>query len=93
MRHLGKADEHPRPFPRPLDQPCIGEDLQVPRHARLALAEHQRKLADGELEPADERHDPQPGRIGESAKDGKRIGHAPHINLSLYEVNVQRLVG
>ena len=35
------------------------------RNARLALVEELRKLADGQLHPAQKRQNPQPRRVGE----------------------------
>ena len=48
------------------------------RDPRLALAEHLRELADGELHRAQQREDPKPRRIGKRPEAvGKResIGH------------------
>ena len=75
VRRIGEADEDPRPLLRPVDQPGVGKDPQVPRHPRLALPEDQRQLADSQLEPADERDDAQPRRVGEGAQDRQRRGH------------------
>ena len=55
------------------------------RYARLALAEHLRKLAHGQLHRAEQAGDAQPGRIAqrlEDVLDHHRDGQ--HIKIFLY---------
>ena len=61
---LGKRQEHPASFLAALEHAGIGEDLEMARHARLALAEHLRELSDRQLHQPQQGHDAQPGRIG-----------------------------
>ena len=52
------------------------------RHARLALAEHLRKLADRQLHQPQQGEDPQPRRVGErleSIGERKRGSHEIRI--------------
>ena len=64
-RRVGERQEHPAAFLAALDHAGVGEDLEVARNARLALAEHLRELADRQLHSPQQREDAQPGRVGE----------------------------
>ena len=78
-RSAGQREEHPAAFLVAVDQPRIGKDLDVARHARLALAEHLRELADRQFHRPQQRDDAQPRRIGkrlEQVGQGKPVGHA-----------------
>ena len=46
---LAQAEERPRAFAEALDQPGLGEELQMPRDARLRLAQDVGEVRDGEL--------------------------------------------
>ena len=62
---IGERQEHPAALLAPLEHAGVGEDLEVARNARLALAEHLRQLADRQLHQPQQREDAQPRRIGE----------------------------
>ena len=71
-----EPDEDPASFLAPFGKPRFDHDSDMARHARLALAEHLRDLADGQLHRAQQHHDPKPGRIGER---GEKTGLGKHI--------------
>ena len=74
---VGQGQEHPAAFLAALEHAGVGEDLQVARHPRLALAEHLRQLADRQLHDPQQREDPQPRRIGKRLETvGERAGSA-----------------
>ena len=83
-----RLQEHPAAFLAPLGEAGVGQDLDVARDARLALAEHLGELADRQLHRAQQREDAQPRRIGQRLEQvGKR--EAPEsrykdIKISLY---------
>ena len=60
-----ERQEDPAALLAPLQDPGIGEDLQVARDARLALAKDLRQLAHRQLHLPEQREDAQPGRVGE----------------------------
>ena len=79
---IGERQEHPAAFLAPLEHPGVGEDLEMARNARLALAEHLRQLADRQLHQPQQRDDAQPRRIGkrlESIGERKRRCHEIRI--------------
>jgi hypothetical protein len=59
-----KLEEHPAAFLSAGDQPCVGEDLEVPADPRLALPENLCELTDRQLHLAQERKQAEPARIG-----------------------------
>ena len=61
---FAERQEHPASLLAPLEHAGIGEDLQMPRNTRLALAENLRQLAHRQLHQPQQRDDPQAGRIG-----------------------------
>ena len=71
-----QRDEHPAAFLAPLGEPRVAQDLDVPAHARLALAQHLRELAHAQLHRAEQREDAQPRRIRQRAEDGEGLVHA-----------------
>jgi hypothetical protein len=75
-RAVGRRHEHPAALLAPLGQPRVGQDPHMPRHPRLALSQDMRQLPDRQLHRPQQRNDPQPGRIGESAKD---VEHGFHL--------------
>ena len=77
MPALAQRQEHPRAFLVAAHDPRMAEDLHMPRHARLALAEHIGEFADAQLHPPHQRDDAQPRSVGESGVDGERVDHAP----------------
>ena len=68
----------------PLQQAAIVEQLQVSRHARLALAEHLGQLGHGELAVREDGEQPQPGRLGYGAEVGQE---AIERSLIVYKYN------
>ena len=64
---VGQGQEHPAALLAPLENAGIGEDVDVARNARLALAEHLRKLADRQF------HDPQQGQNAQPRRVGERL--------------------
>lgn len=46
---IRQAEEGPGPFLVAADQPCLQKQLQVPRNARLRLAENFGKIGNGEV--------------------------------------------
>ena len=70
---LRERQEHPAAFLAALEHSRVGENLEVARHARLALPEHLRQFADRQLHHPQQRQDAQPGRIGKRLETiGKR---------------------
>ena len=67
--------EHPAPLAPPLDNPCLGEDADVARNARLALVEHRGQLADRQFHLAQQRDDPQARGVRKGAKNVEQLGH------------------
>ena len=67
-----QRDEHPAAFLAALGEPGVAEDLDMARHARLALPEHLRELADRQLHRAQQREDAQPRRVGKRTEDVER---------------------
>ena len=53
----------------PFGQPCVAQYADMARNTWLALAKHLRNLADGKLHRAEQAHDTQARRVGESAED------------------------
>ena len=79
---VGERQEHPAALLAPLEHAGIGEDLQVARHARLALPEHLRQLADRQLHQPQQRDDAQPGRVGKRLEAvGKRKSGGHQIRI------------
>ena len=75
---LGQRQEHPAALLAPLEHAGVGEDLQMARHPRLALAQHLRQLADRQLHQPQQREDAQPRRIGERLESDRRAGVPGH---------------
>ena len=63
----GGAQENPAAFAAPLGQPCVTKDLDGARHARLALTEHLRQLANRQFHAGEQAHDAQTRGIGQRA--------------------------
>ena len=63
------AQEHPATLAPPFGQPCVAQYADMARNTWLALAKHLRHLADGQLHRAEQAHDTQARRVGESAED------------------------
>ena len=65
-----------------LDEPGIGEDPDVARHARLALPEDEGQLADRQLHDPQKRQDPHPRRVGKRLETiGKREARGHRLRI------------
>ena len=79
---VGKRQENPAAFLAALEHAGVGEDLEVARHARLALPEHLRQLADRQLHQPQQRDDAQPRRVGKRLESiGKRECRSHQIRI------------
>ena len=81
-----------------MHQPGIGEKLQMPRHARLALAENFGQVLDRLLAIGKQRQQPQPGDFPGRPQHLNQIRSSAQISLTRYKdificVVDQRLVG
>ena len=79
--------EDPAAFLAAFERAGIGEDANMARYARLALAEDLRELADRKLHRAQQREDPQPRRVGESLQqvgERQRVHVQADIKKTLY---------
>ena len=77
-----ERQKNPASFLAPLEDAGVGEDLEVARDPRLALAEDLRQFAHRQFHQPQKRDDPQPGRIGECLEavgEGKGRGHQIRI--------------
>jgi hypothetical protein len=64
-RVRGQPEIDMYPLGRPVEQPGIGQQFQMPRHARLALPENFHHVADSELALGQKRDQPKPRRLRE----------------------------
>ena len=64
------SQEHPAAFLAPFGKARIAQNPYMPRHARLALTQHLRKLSHRQFHGAEEAHDTQPCRVRQSAQEG-----------------------
>jgi hypothetical protein len=55
---------------KPLQQPRVGQHLQMPRDARLALADDFADLADRQLTPGEQSQQPQSRGLSNGAEGG-----------------------
>jgi hypothetical protein len=69
----GRAQEHPATFAPPLRQAGIAQDLHMARHTRLALPEHLRQFAHGQLHAGQKPHDTQTGGVCQGAQGSSRV--------------------
>ena len=76
-RRLSGADaiEYPAPLAETVDKSRLAEEFEMSRHARLALPEDLRELADGQLAPRAQHQQPQPRRLRDGAQGGKQRLH------------------
>ena len=74
-RAIAQSHEDPATLLASLGQAGVGEDADVPGHARLALPKDMRQFADGKLHRTQQRDDPQAGRIAQGAKDLQYLLH------------------
>ena len=61
---VGEAVEDPTALGNAIEQSCVTEQAQVPRHSRLALAEDLGDFSHGQLAPRQDPKQPQPSRLG-----------------------------
>ena len=65
---LGQAVVDEGALRRALEDAGVDQQPQVPARARLALADHVADLGDRQLLVAEQRHEPQARRLGDSAQ-------------------------
>jgi putative hemolysin len=78
------AQEHPAALAAAFGKASVAQDADMARHARLALAEHLRKLAHRKLHRAQQPRDAQPGRIAQRLEDVFDDHCQNHIKIFLY---------
>jgi hypothetical protein len=59
----GRAVVHPVLFTKTVDEAGVGQELEMTRHARLALIDDLAELSDGELGPSQQREQSQAGGL------------------------------
>ena len=67
---LGEAEEGPGALAEALDQPGFGQQLEMPRDARLRLAQDVGEVGDGELGLGEQRQQPQAGVLAGGFQGG-----------------------
>ena len=70
---VGEAEERPGALAVLDDQPGVDEQLQVPRHAGLRLAEDLGQVGDGQFAVAEHGDDPQPRLLADGAQRVERL--------------------
>jgi hypothetical protein len=70
-----QAIEHPTALAKAVEQSGIAQQLQMPRHARLALPEDLRQFADRQLAARAQNQEPQPGRFRGGAQCEQQFVH------------------
>ena len=70
---LGPAVEHPAALAEAVEQAGLGQDLEVARDARLALAQHLDQLAHRPLALGADREQAQPRRVGSGPDPGQQM--------------------
>ena len=60
----GRAVVDPVLLTETIEQPDIAQELEMPRDARLALADHLADLTDSQLGASKQRQQPEPRRLG-----------------------------
>src|SRR3546814_11862520 len=92
-----QRDKCPCAFLASIHQPGVGQYLQMPRHARLALAQNLRKLAHRQLHGTKQRHDPEPRRVRQRGEDVDDDRHAvsthKEVFISMQGRSEERSVG
>ncbi|MNR07616.1 hypothetical protein D3C85_1237440 [compost metagenome] len=68
QRVVRQTVEDSRPVGESFDQPCVGHQFQVARHARLALIQNPRQLHDRQLLGGQQGQHPQTGRLARGAQ-------------------------
>ena len=72
---LGDTQENPASLVAALDHAGVHKNTHMPRHARLALVEHDRQFADRQLHLAQQGDDSQPRRIRQGAENVEELSH------------------
>ena len=80
----GSAVENPASFLRPFKQARIAKQLQVARHARLALTENLGEFGHGQFRLGQQRQQAQAGQIARRAQYRHQAFHLEDITISLY---------
>ena len=82
---LAQAIEDPAAFAEAIEQPGLAQQLEMTRHARLALPEDLGQFADGQFPAGAQHGEPQPGRLGHRAQRCQQMFHCQQdIQISLY---------
>ena len=90
---LAEAIKHPAALAEAVQKAGFAQQLQMARHARLALAEDLGQLADSQLAARAQDDEPKPGRLGNRAQRSQKVLHQPgpprmtggqHIQICLY---------
>ena len=79
-----RMQEDPTAFAPALGKASIAQNSDMARNARLALPENLRQFAHCKLHRAQQAHNAQAGRIGQSAGDGFDAHEHEHIKIFLY---------
>ena len=87
-----RLKKNPTAFLAAFGKPGIGKDADMARDARLALPQHLRQFAHGQLHCGQQAHDPEAGRVRQGAQqrvnpDGHGVSSHKDINISLYDCN------
>ena len=70
---VGQPVEHGRAFRQPLEHAGLAQQFQMARHARLALSEDLREIADREIALGAQRQDAQPRGLANGAQAAQQI--------------------
>jgi hypothetical protein len=72
-RAVGNVEIGPAAFAEALDQPGLGQELQVPADARLALPEDHRQILDAQLTRGEQQQDAQARRLCRCLERGNNV--------------------
>jgi hypothetical protein len=79
---VDQREKYPAAFLAPFKDSCVSKNLEMSRHAWLALTEHLRQLADRQFHHAQQRHDAQPRWVGKRLESiCKRQGQTHEIRI------------
>ena len=73
----GQGEPDVGPFPHPIQQAAITQQLQVARQPRLRLTEDFGELHDAECPPSRQREQAEAGRFSGGAQTGEEMLHSP----------------
>jgi hypothetical protein len=75
-RVLSEPVVHPLTLPEPLDQSGVAEDLEVPRHPRLALPNRRSEIRHAEVTLTAQGNQSQPRRFAGGLQPGDELGRS-----------------